>query len=116
MHPGLVNLEFRIHFSLCGYGGIGRRARLRIWYPTMCRFDPCYPHTKTAPLCFVAQRGGFLLWKGTAWFKARPAGDVGRNPAKENLPWGGQSVLFPGNCIIPVQRIHLPSQEHRFSW
>ena len=28
----------------CGYGGTGRRARLRIWWGTPCRFDSCYPH------------------------------------------------------------------------
>ena len=29
---------------ICVCGGIGRRARLRIWYLTMCRFDSCQTH------------------------------------------------------------------------
>ena len=32
----------------CGYGGIGRRIRFRILRRTACRFDPCYPHQKSA--------------------------------------------------------------------
>ena len=27
-----------------GYGGIGRRARFRFWYQTVCRFKSCHPH------------------------------------------------------------------------
>ena len=30
--------------KLCGYGGIGRRARFRFWCQQTCRFNSCYPH------------------------------------------------------------------------
>ena len=32
---------------ICVCGGIGRRARIRIWYLTMCRFDSCQTHKFT---------------------------------------------------------------------
>jgi hypothetical protein len=32
--------------NTCGYGEIGRHARLRIWCLTVCRFESYYPHKK----------------------------------------------------------------------
>ncbi len=37
--------ESRVSLKLiCTCGGIGRRARFRIWYLTMCRFKSCQVH------------------------------------------------------------------------
>ena len=30
--------------QICGYGGIGRRARFRFWWQQPCRFKSCHPH------------------------------------------------------------------------
>ena len=37
-----------IILDTCGYDGIGRHARFRFSCFTACRFDPCYPHQKSA--------------------------------------------------------------------
>ena len=39
----------------CGYGGIGRRAGLRIQWGNPCRFKSCYPHDEKWPF------GHFLI-------------------------------------------------------
>lgn len=33
--------------NFCGYGEIGRHARLRIWCRKACRFESYYPHKKS---------------------------------------------------------------------
>ena len=45
--------------KICGCGGIGRRARLRIWCPTTCRFDSCHPHQQKSLFC-LPTKGTFL--------------------------------------------------------
>ena len=48
--------------SLCACGGIGRRARLRIWLLTQCRFESCQAHNDKCQIAFY-QLFGILLLK-----------------------------------------------------
>ena len=50
--------------SICGYGGIGRRAGFRFLCRKACGFDPHYPHPKTAlfgPVLRNCRRGLFVF-------------------------------------------------------
>ena len=47
--------------SLCACGGIGRRARLRIWCFTTCRFESCQAHCKKVG---IAQLVRVSPWHG----------------------------------------------------
>ncbi len=42
--PSAFCITFATLKFKCGYGEIGRRARLRIWCREACGFDPLYPH------------------------------------------------------------------------
>ncbi len=46
----LVVIDKDVHATKCGYGGIGRRARLRGVWLTPCQFKSGYPH-HIAGLC-----------------------------------------------------------------
>ena len=49
-----IRLFFVPLHSLCACGGIGRRARLRIWLLTQCRFESCQAHNIKCQIAFSA--------------------------------------------------------------
>ena len=44
---------------ICGYGGIGRRARFRFSCQQTCRFNSCYPHDIKRALGTYSPKGSF---------------------------------------------------------
>ena len=56
----------------CGYGGIGRRARFRLWWSDPCRFKPCCPHQKKR-----APKGAFFFWCKGIWHSQMPPAAAG---------------------------------------
>ena len=75
------------HF-IRGYGGIGRRARFRIWYLPMCRFKSCYPHQKSRIILIR-----LFLSKPQVWhiITARSVVDI----------------ISPLGCISSCVRVHI---------
>ena len=52
--PKRASVQIKSAVQVCGYGGTGRRNRLRIyWRLSPCRFNSCYPHQKTAVISFL---------------------------------------------------------------
>lgn len=53
-HLKRASVQIKSAVQVCGYGGTGRRNRLRIyWRLSPCRFNSCYPHQKTAVISFL---------------------------------------------------------------
>ena len=88
--------------SACG--GIGRRARLRIWCPTMCRFESCQAHEAGGsfgppafvffqPLCRVGVAGATTVYR--------------RNAAMRMSSSLARRVILL--CVCPVPTAALPS-------